>query len=140
MKPRRKYLARSAGIGSGTRKPVKARNPKRRKEEFARTYHSGDRVEFVKTLTCAACFSVVVPVASYYGLQTHASENAHTGRRHGMGRKSHYTTIVPLCPLHHRAYDEHRAPFDKPKARAQIEAFAPRVEAAWLAYLNRTTA
>lgn len=65
------------------RKAVKRRNPKRQRSEFARCYHSKERVAFVKALPCIVCG---------HG----PCDNAHI-ESDGMGRKAHYTKIVPLC-------------------------------------------
>jgi hypothetical protein len=52
-----------------------------------------------------------------------------------MGRKADYTTIVPLCPPHHRRYDEHIAPHRQRGISAtSIKAAAAEVERRWLAY------
>lgn len=67
---------------------VKPRNPKRRQSEFARAYHSKERVEWVKSLPCCVCSTV-------------PSDNAHVGNG-GAGRKAGYESIVPLCREHHR--------------------------------------
>lgn len=69
------------------RKPVKKRNAKRRASEFARCYHSAERVAFVKSLPCAACRhqGAYNPIV-----------NAHA-HGDGAGRKASYQTIVPLC-------------------------------------------
>lgn len=66
----------------GRIKPV---NRKRRQSEFARCYHSRERVAFVKALPCLVC-------------RRGPCDNAHieTG---GMGRKADYTKIVPLCSM-----------------------------------------
>lgn len=75
------------------RSPIKRLNPRRRKSEFARCYHSKERVAFVKSLPCVGCgFD---PRTNIYG----ACENAHieTG---GTSRKSDYTKVVPLCAPH----------------------------------------
>lgn len=73
--------------------PINRINPARRKREWARAYHSTDRVEFVKSLPCAAC-------------GRRPSENAHMPSQSGMGRKGDYSTIVPLCRIHHHQLDE----------------------------------
>lgn len=130
---RGKGLARSAGIGSGTRKPLKARNPKRRKAEFARAYGGADRVAFVKSLPCAVCL-----------IRGH-TENAHVGNG-GMGRKSDYRMIVPLCapiggmPGHHELLHAWGRKFFEASYGVDLDAIANATERAWLAYLNRTTA
>lgn len=90
------------------RTPVKKRNNKRHKAEFARTYGSKERCDFISRLPCAAC-----GVVGY-------SENAHLLGNGGMGRKAGYETIGPLCggtPARpflgcHALYDEKRHQFD----------------------------
>ncbi len=65
--------------------PPKKTNPARKAREFRRTYHSIERVLFVKSLPCIVCG--VTPC-----------DNAHVGRLgKGAGRKADYTQIVPLC-------------------------------------------
>lgn len=72
-------------------KPIKARNADRKAREFARTYHSVERVMFVKyAMQCE------VPGCGHF-----PCECAHI-EGEGMGRKGHYTMIVPLCAHHHR--------------------------------------
>ena len=78
-------MKRSAPLRRSGR--LKARNAARRKREFARCYHSAERVEFVKALPCAVCYCT-------------PSENAHTTGG-GASRKADYTTIAPLCAFHH---------------------------------------
>jgi hypothetical protein len=76
-------LERKTPLKRGGRlKPV---NRKRRTSEFARCYHSKERVAFVKSLPCACCTDRLT-----------GCDNAHT-RNGGAGRKGDYTTIVPLC-------------------------------------------
>lgn len=67
---------------------VKRKNVKRSKREWERAYGSKQRVEWVKSQPCVACWKT-------------PCENAHivTG---GMGRKADYDQIVPLCRYHHR--------------------------------------
>lgn len=76
--------------------PMKRRNVKRKKSEWARAYHSKERVEFVKSLPCR------VPTCAAMS----PSENAHaeTG---GTGRKADYDKILPLCTKHHRELHDH---------------------------------
>jgi hypothetical protein len=87
--------------------------------EWERKYHSLERVMFVNTLPCIAC-----------GLEE--SQNAHT-RTGGMGRKSDYTTIVPLCDDHHR---EHHAGAKSFAARYKLDLAREALvtEAKWLAF------
>lgn len=75
------------GTSLARKSPVKKVNRKRRASEFARCYHSKERVAFVKSLPCAAC--------GFVGF----SQNAHVvddGTKGG-GRKSGYGCIAPLC-------------------------------------------
>src|SRR5688500_2875319 len=100
-----KKLATSAGLKRGKR--VKPVNRKRRQAEFARCYHSKERVTWVKALPCGWCrlrglVRVSVP-----------SDNAHVVTD-GMGRKANYDAIAPLCRRHHQQYDGRLPPFDKP--------------------------
>ena len=63
------------------------------KKRFPHEYHSGERVEWVRSLPC------VVP-----GCERRPCDNHHT-EAGGMGIKAHYSTIVPLCSGfngHHR--------------------------------------
>lgn len=53
--------------------------------ESTRAFHSSARVAFVKTLPCIACRT------------TSAVRQNHHTRSGGKGRRSDYTTIVPLC-------------------------------------------
>ena len=70
---------------------VKRVNKKRKASEFARCYHSKERVEWVKSMRCI----LRTPFC------TGPSENAHTVGG-GAGRKADYATIIPLCNAHHR--------------------------------------
>jgi hypothetical protein len=62
----------------------------RKPSEFARIYHSRERVRFVATMPCLVrdrmCDGPI--------------QNAHTANG-GMGRKAGYETVVPLCRWHH---------------------------------------
>ena len=72
------------------RTPVKRANRARKASEFARTYHSKERVAFVKSLPCCVCFYSHDP-----------SDNAHI-KTGGTGRKADAKYIVPLCRTCHR--------------------------------------
>jgi len=101
-----------------------ARSPmkrgKRKPSEFARIYGSKERVAWVKALPCIICTN-------------RPCENAHT-ESGGMARKAGYATIVPLCRIHHRMYDERVWPFGEESQRAWIRELANRVEEVWQAY------
>ena len=71
-------------------KPLKRTRIKKKprsKSEFARIYHSKERVEFIKSLPCCAC-----------GIEGF-SDNAHVAppSKKGTGYKAGYIWIVPLC-------------------------------------------
>lgn len=119
-------------------------NRKRKGREFARTYHSEERVLFVRGLPCCAC-----GVVGY-------SENAHVPPKGeaGTGYKADYRFIAPLC--HERTkYDEverrefayigcHRFRAERPWAfMAKFPDFDPEkataeTEAAWQSRISET--
>lgn len=110
-------------------KSLKRSNPVRKAKEFARTYHSSERVEFVKSLPClvADCRSRLS--------STSERDNAHLVPD-GLSRKGHYTKIVPLCRAHHRILDEHpegRAGFEG-EFYVELEAMAADTERLWCEY------
>ena len=109
-------------------KRIRAKNPKRAKSEFQRTYHSKERVAFVRLLPCAFgdCLG---------GLRGIRSENAHieTG---GTGRKADANKIVPLCHFHHRAlHTIGRRAFEK-SYELNLDEAAAETEAAWKRHLG----
>lgn len=61
-----------------------------KKDRFARTYHSVERVEFVKTLGCIV-----------RGCTRRVIHNAHSGKGGGVSFKGPYTEIFPICDIHH---------------------------------------
>jgi hypothetical protein len=115
---------------TGPRKAVKKRNAGRKVREFARCFDSRARVQFIKSLPCVYCAALSPIIASVTG----PSDNAHTAKE-GMGRRGHFTTIVPLCRSHHRRYDEHRAPFDQQSVRDAVRSLAPKIEGLWRGHL-----
>lgn len=125
--PRRKNYLPKSSVG------VRKVNPKRRKAEFARCYHSKERVEFVKSLGCIYCASI----SPLFGRVSRIFpiHNAHT-ENGGRGRKADYTTIIPLCTSHHRRYDEHLPPFDKANQsiRDAMKNAAAEVQRRWLEF------
>lgn len=90
------------------------RNPQRRQKNFARAYHSSERVQWVQRLPCSLC-------------GRGPSENAHT-ETGGMGRKADYTSIVPLCSPHHRSLHDHGV---APATRTYLREEAVRINALW---------
>jgi hypothetical protein len=94
---------------------------KRSAEEFARIYGSEERVEWVKAQPC------VVP-----GCPFRPIENAHI-KNGGMGRKSDYQNIVPLCQPHHLLLHN----TGKPSMWGiDLEAAAAETEAKWKLYAD----
>lgn len=89
LRPSRRALARKTPMKrvaialSSKRRSTRAGRPD--PADFARKYGSRERVAFVNTLPCAAC-----GVVGY-------SENAHVRKPEGLGRKSGYLDIAPLC-------------------------------------------
>lgn len=69
-------------------KRIRARNPKRQRQEFARAYGSEARVEWVKSQPCAVCR------VGGYTENAHCPPKSHAG---GTGRKADSRFIVPLC-------------------------------------------
>jgi hypothetical protein len=87
MIPRKKPLKRG-----GQPKRV---NPKRKATNWRNAYGSRERCVFVQSLPCLVPFCGNTP-----------SENAHI-ESGGMGRKAHYTKVVPLCSSHHQYAHQH---------------------------------
>lgn len=83
-------LARRTPLKRGGR--VRPVNAKRRKKNWSRAHHSVERVLFVKSLPC-----VYAEDSERCAGEIH---NHHT-RNDGKSRKGPYTSIVPLCTLHH---------------------------------------
>jgi hypothetical protein len=116
---------------------VKQRQPVRkisRKTQTLRIYGGKKRIEFVKSLPCAACGVVGF------------SENAHVApsSEKGTGYKASAKWIAPLCGFHlhpfgqfigcHALYDEHRSTFDTVRPSFNPEAAAAATERAWKAF------
>lgn len=101
---------------------IRASKRRRKAAEFARTFHSQERVLFVKTLTCFA--------TGQFGSERDPIDNAHVcddGTK-GTGRRSGYACIAPLKHSAHMLL--HRNPerfakkygaFDWPSAAAWTE-------------------
>ena len=99
----------------------KARNAKRKASEFARCYHSKERVEFVKSLPCFAT-----------GIRG-KSDNAHVTRdgSEGMGRKGGYRCIAPLTREAHRLWDTNPVRFTERYGEFDGEAMAAWTQREW---------
>ena len=94
-------------------------NIQRSTAAFAHNYGSLERVLWVKAQPCVCCEALGVE-------QVGRSENAHTEIA-GAGLKEHYSTIIPLCPTHHVAYDQRLAPLDDETLRERLKALAASV-------------
>jgi hypothetical protein len=120
---RTSFLRSSPPVSRSTpeRTPVPRGNPARKAASFARCYGSIARVEFVKALP--SVWDGAGPCV-----------NAHVGRKGaGARRKADADQIVPLTDAQHKAFDQHRAPFDTEASRAAVRACMADVERAWLA-------
>lgn len=114
------------------RKPIRPKKRRTAAEERAkheREYGPPGRVEFVNSLPC------LVGV-----LCAGKMENAHVGKEgKGVGRKAHYTQIVPLCTGHHDACHHGQQTF----ARAwnlDLAACQAETQRLWLAHLAESAA
>lgn len=103
------------------------RDSVRKAREFARKYHSKERVVFVRyALECA--------VAGCGGMP----ENAHLDGE-GTGRKGHYRRVAPLCGGHHRTRPDSLhalgsvTAFDA-RHTTDLEAVACATDSAWLTW------
>lgn len=125
---------------TGKRKAIKKKS--RKPSEFRRIYGSKERVEFVKSLPCAAC-----GVVGY-------SENAHVAppREKGTGYKAGYEWIAPLCGNRsritpgaltitfgcHGTYDKERWRFDAAFPDFNAETAAASTQKLWLEHSGET--
>jgi hypothetical protein len=107
---------------TGPRKRPKARNEKRRASEFARCFHSAERVAFVQGLPC------VVSGES-------PCENAHIAGD-GIGRKAGYDKIIPLAPRLHRLQHDIGAGTFAIRFRLNLKQLAADTEESWQTYLR----
>lgn len=114
----------------------KIRKKPRSRKETLRIYGPPGRLEFVKSLPCAAC-----GVVGY-------SVNAHLLGNAGLSRKGHYKTIGPLCGIRfgtptiigcHITYDRYRSVFDAAYPHFDPEKVARETESRWSAYIGRDT-
>ncbi len=102
-------------------KPKRIKPKKRSTEEFARIFHSLDRVKWVSRRCCVAC-----------GIR--GCENAHTAGE-GMGRRGDYTKIIPLCPECHRLQHQIGAGSFAIRFNLNLRECAVATNRAWLASL-----
>lgn len=96
---------------------IRPRNDKRRKSEFARAYHSEERVLWVQALPSVV--SGETPCV-----------NAHV-RNGGAGRKADYRWIVPLTDQEHQNYHVVGKRFFEKWAKVDLDAAAADVERRW---------
>lgn len=106
---------------------LRARNPKRRKAEWARAYHSPERVAWVRARPCFVC-----------GCPRRPSENAHTVTG-GMGRKADASTIAPLCAYHHAELHQVGASTFETLHRFPLAWAAAETEEAWQRHRSTLT-
>ncbi len=104
------------------RGPVKRVNRKRKASAFERAYHSKERVAFVKSRPCF--------VAN--GQCCGGIENAHVTKdgSEGIGRKSGYRCIAPLCHSHHRELHQIGPAFE-PEYGVSLVFAAAQTQLAW---------
>jgi hypothetical protein len=133
MSPRKEAERKSSGEKviwstiAGPRKKPKPRNAKRKASEFSRCYGSRARVQWVKSRPClvanAQCRQPI--------------ENAHVtddGTK-GMGRKSGFACIAPLCRFHH--FELHIiGPEFESRYGVSLAFAAAQTEQAWQAHEN----
>ncbi len=110
------------------RKPIKRGKPpkrsgrikpkKRSASEFARIFHSGERVIWISMRCCVAC-----------GIR--GCENAHIAGE-GMGRKGGYAKVIPLCPACHRLQHRIGAGSFAIRYNLDLRAIAAATERAWV--------
>jgi hypothetical protein len=105
---------------------IRAINVERHEKNWARSFHSLERVRFIKSLPCSVA-----------GCHSRPSDNAH-GWVDGMSRKADYDSILPLCDAHHRELDagDGRAAFEA-KYELWVALKAAETQAAWLVYAER---
>jgi len=97
---------------------IRHANPRRKAREFARCYHSHERVAFIQASPC------IIPGCGCHSI------NAHVGSKGaGAGRKADYDQIAPLCAVHHQALHDGRLTPDQ----GWLLKHAAATEAAWQA-------
>ncbi len=100
----------------------KPKAKKRSAKEFARIYHSEERVAWVKSRSCEAC--------GFEG----DTENAHIAGE-GIGRKGGYDKIIPLCSVCHRQQHSIGAGSFAIRWELNLRELAAKTQRAWLASL-----
>ena len=96
----------------------------KKREKFAREFHSKQRVKFVNDLWCVVRLHGHTP-----GRCSSVIQNAHT-RTGGTSRKADYDTIVPMCVKHHRECHTGQQTFEK-KYGLDLALSADAVELSW---------
>lgn len=120
-KPPRQPLRRS-----GRPKRV---NVARRRKEFARSYGSVERVEWIKSLDCFFCASLGIPNMG-------PIDNVHI-EGGGAGRKAHHSRIIPGCQGHHRALHRYGRAHMEMTYGVFLDICAEATEHAWQIEANR---
>jgi hypothetical protein len=124
-----KARAAAQKLRAGSKRPNKV-NRKRKVSEFARVYGSRQRVAWVKRRPC---------LVANDECRQYAIENAHVtddGTK-GMGRKSGYRCIAPLCHLHHRWLHIQGATWFEERYGVSLAFAAAQTELAFLAFGER---
>jgi hypothetical protein len=99
---------------------VKATNPRRQAENFARAYGGDARVAWVQALPCTlGCAG--------------PCENAHV-KTGGAGRKADARWIVPLCRSHHAEIHQHGQRSFEARHEIDLAFCASIIDARWEAY------
>lgn len=114
------------------RKALPKINRKRKARASAKAYGPAERRTWMTGLPCCYCHRA--PTDDY------PSQQAHTGKKPGLGLKSGYETCVPMCAACHRLYDDYKPPFDWDVMRREIEAKAADYQRRWLATTQRQEA
>ena len=104
---------------------IRTQNRKRKASEFARCYHSRERVAWVKGLSC-----------SVLGCKRGPIENAHS-ESEGMGYKASYTRILPLCRYHHGYVHLVGVDSFEDRFAVNLGLAAHRTQELWLAHLRQ---
>ena len=93
------------------------RTPAQRKAaNFARSFHSDQRVKFVQSLPCRVCGALPTVTAHTVG--------------GGTSRRGPYQSTIPLCHRHHMEMHNGQKTFAK-RHSLNLEALAAEVEAMW---------
>lgn len=112
-------LPKRKAMGSTLPAPTRpiGRNAERQAREFARTYGSTERVEWIKSFGCVICGKK-------------PTENMHV-RGGGTGRKADACYIVPACRAHHRELHRDGVETFSASYSIDLEMTADQFDAVW---------